>query len=326
MPPLPSGCFVPPGADALPLVLWRDMARLRAYLTPMKVLYHQVTKSAEESFRVLEFRGSNHPCSWHFHPEYQLGLFIEGAGHRIVGDDIAPLEAGEVSLLGPNLPHVWQFEEEGAAHAPQVHAIIVYFREDSLGAEFFRQPEAEAIRRLLNRAATGLMVRGEARRKVTALMREMPGLAGFQRVLHLLHILHLLADSRQVEPICSAGFMPDLPEQEGERLRRVCEMIQRRIAEPLNRDEIASAASLSPAAFSRYFKAHTGKTFQDFVAELRLGRACRLLAEAELNIGEVAQACGFTAASSFNRAFRRAKRVNPTQFRSRLQRMNGAHH
>lgn len=288
----------------------------------MKVLYHQVTKTAEESFRVLEFRGTNHPCSWHFHPEYQLGLFIKGAGHRIVGDDVSPLEEGEVSLLGPNLPHVWQFEDAAAAHAPEVHAIIVYFREDSLGADFFQQSEAAEIRRLLSGAATGLLVRGAALPRVTALMREMPELAGFQRVLHLLQILHLLADGRQTAPICSVGFMPRMPEQEGERLRRVCEIIQERIAEPLHRDEIATAANFSPAAFSRFFKAHTGKTFQEFVAELRLGRACRLLAEAELNISEVAQACGFSAVSSFNRAFRRAKRVNPTQFRSRMAHLN----
>ncbi|MCB1076538.1 MAG: AraC family ligand binding domain-containing protein [Verrucomicrobiae bacterium] len=241
----------------------------------MKVLYHQVAKTADESFRVLEVRGSNHPCSWHFHPEYQLGLFIGGAGHRIVGDDISPLEAGEVSLLGPNLPHVWQFEETAVPSAPEVHAIIVYFREDSLGSDFFAQPEAADIRRLLNRAATGLIVRGTTLDPVTRLIRELPGLRGFQRVLHLLQILHLLANSEAVDPICSPGFMRDLPTQEGERLRSVCKLIQQRISEPLCRYEIAAAANFSPAAFSRFFKAHTGKTFQEFVAELRLGRASR---------------------------------------------------
>ena len=124
----------------------------------MKVAYHQVTQPAEESFRVLEVHGTNHPCSWHFHPEYQLGLLLKGSGHRIVGDNIAPLQVGDISLLGPDLPHAWQFEQGAEARAPEVHAIIVYFREDSLGADFFARPEAAAVRRLLQRAAVGLDV------------------------------------------------------------------------------------------------------------------------------------------------------------------------
>lgn len=288
----------------------------------MKVVYHQVMQPAEESFRVLEVRGTNHPCSWHFHPEYQLGLLLKGSGHRIVGDSLAPLEVGDVSLLGPNLPHVWQFEREGAEYAPEVHAVIIYFREDSLGAGFFERPEAAEVKRLLSRSTVGLAAKGRAGREAAALMQTLAAHSGFLRVLDLLRILHLLANSEELVPICSAGFMPQLPDQEGERLRRVCSMIQERIGEPLHRDAIAAEAHLSPAAFSRFFKARTGKTFQDFVSELRIGRACRLLGEQEMNVTEIAFACGFGNVASFNRSFRRAKKMNPTAFRRKLRALN----
>ena len=286
----------------------------------MKVAYHQVVQPSDTSFRVLEVRGSNHPCSWHFHPEFQLGLLLSGSGHRIVGDDIAPIAAGDLSLLGPNLPHVWQFEKKRTAS--NVHAIIVYFREDSLGADFFQHPEASAIRRLLKRCSTGIAVKGRTRREVSNKMQELVKHSGFQRIIDLLDILHRLSVSEELLPICSAGFTAQLPDVEGERLQRVCAYIQDHIAEPIKRDDAAATANLSPGAFSRFFKARTGKTFHEFVNELRVGRACRLLSEHEMNVTEVAFACGFSNVASFNRTFRREKNQSPTAFRRHLQTLN----
>lgn len=288
----------------------------------MKVTYHQVMQTAQESFRLLELRGPNYNCTWHFHPEYQIGLVLKGSGHRIVGDNISPLEPGDLALLGPNLPHAWQFEDPPPGRARELHGIIIYFKEDSLGEDFFKRPEAERVRRVLNRAAVGLQVLGKTRRQAAALIQAMPAHEGFQRLLDLLQLLHLLATSEELVPICSLGFMPNLPDHEGERLRKVCGLIQQRLAEPIHRDEIARLAHFSPGAFSRFFKLRTGKTFHDFVTELRIGRACRLLSEHEMNITEVALACGFGNVASFNRSFRRAKKVNPTDFRKKLQALN----
>jgi AraC-like DNA-binding protein len=270
---------------------------------------------------VMELRGPHYHCTWHFHPEYQLGIVLQGAGHRIVGDNIAPLEAGDISLLGPNLPHAWQFENDSRAPR-ELHAVIVYFKEDALGPEFFRRPEAQRIQRLLQRSSTGLQILGRTRREVARLLEALPRLEGFARVLSLLQMLHLLAQSEEVVPICSAGFMPRGPDRDGERLRRICDLIQQRLAEPLHRDEIAKQAHFSPSAFSRFFKARTGKTFHDFVTELRVGRACRLLGEQELSVTEIAFACGFTSIASFNRSFRRAKNAAPTAYRRHLLALN----
>ncbi|MDP3072892.1 MAG: AraC family transcriptional regulator [Opitutaceae bacterium] len=287
----------------------------------MKMTYHQIPPSSEESFNVLELRGPHYHCTWHFHPEYQLGIVLKGAGHRIVGDSIAPLEVGDVSLLGPNLPHAWQFES-ATRPGQELHAIVVYFKENSLGAEFFARPEAQRILRLLKHSSVGLQVLGRTRRVVTPLLESIPRAEGFQRVITLLQILHCLAKSEEVVPICSPGFMPKGPDRDGERLRKICELIQERLAEPLHRDEVAKQAHFSPAAFSRFFKKRTGKTFHDFVAELRVGRACRLLSEQELNVTEIAYACGFSNIASFNRSFRRAKQAAPTEYRKKLLAMN----
>lgn len=284
----------------------------------MKVVYHQVAPTAHESFRVLEMRGSNAGCSWHFHPEYQIGLMLSGAGHRIVGDNLSPLDPGDLSLLGPNLPHVWPFDDEGHLASPEVHAIVVYFTEGVFGEGFLEMPESRGIKRLLERSKSGLAVSGTTRRLAAKLVQEMAGHQGMQRVIDLVQLLHLLSGSDELAPICSAGFMPELPDVDGERLRRVTEHVQQHLAEPILRDEMAALASLSPAAFSRFFKSRTGKTFQDFVTELRIGYACRLLAGEEHNVTEVALMSGFGSVASFNRAFRRLKGASPSGYRKRM--------
>ncbi len=284
--------------------------------------YHQVLPSASASFQFEEIRREQYGCSWHFHPEYQLGLVLQSAGYRIVGDNITPLRAGDFSFLGQNIPHLWRNDEAHSRSKLGVHALVVHFREDFLGPEFMKQPEMREIARFLAHSSTGLTVTGRTRDRAAELLKELAEQQGFKRLMSMLQILHVLAEAPQsdLEPIASSGFTTSsAPTQsESERVTRVCRYIHDNLEEPLSRDHAASLAHLSPSAFSRYFKRHTGKNFHDFVSELRVGRACRLLSEGELNVTETAYACGFSNLASFNRCFRRMKRSCPTEYRRRL--------
>lgn len=284
--------------------------------------FHRVLPSVTSSFQFEEIQRDQYGCSWHFHPEYQLGLVLRSAGYRIVGDNITPLKAGDFTFLGPNLPHLWNNDEEHSRSRRGVHGYVVHFREDFLGAEFLRQPEMRDIARLLHRSIPGLRVTGGTRQRAAEMLQALGEHDGFKRILDLLAILQLLAEapSEDLHPIASAGFAanPAPAPGESERVNRICRYVHDHLGEPLCRDEAAALIHLSPSAFSRYFKRHTGKNFHDFVAELRVGRACRLLSEGELNVTEIAYASGFANLASFNRCFRRLKKANPTEFRRRL--------
>src|SRR5262249_283933 len=138
---------------------------------------------------------------------------------------------------------------------------------------------------------------------------------GFDRVLDLLSLLNLLAGSTELTTLCSSGFEPLAAEPELERLRRVREYIEGHFGAALDRDTLARIAHLSLSSFSRFFKAHTGKTFWEFVNEVRVGHACRLLLEGDDNLTEIALLCGFVDGTSFDRSFRRTKSMSPRQFR-----------
>jgi AraC-like DNA-binding protein len=282
----------------------------------MKPIYERLTRSPDEGFSLKEIWGAECSCPWHFHTEYELILAIKTHGYRIVGDTVTSLDAGDLVLLGPNLPHVYQ-HEDGPAGMATAHCILVQFEERSWNS-LLELPAMSAIRGLMDRAKLGLQFAGRQRARVATLLADMVGLRGVRRITAFLEILDTLARCRSVRPIASPGFAPVLEHYAEERVNRVWEYINQRLDGVINVPEVARLVHMSEGAFSRFFRAHMGKSFPSLVNELRIGRACRLLTETERPVTEIALACGYRNLSNFNRQFLRLKKITPRSFRRRL--------
>jgi AraC-like DNA-binding protein len=284
----------------------------------MKPIFQRLTTESEDGFAFKTIRSSSFDCPWHVHPEYELILVIQGHGYRIVGDNISRLSAGDLVLVGPGLPHIWQ-DEPGARGRGSVYFRLVQFEDAFLGDGLLRLPSMEPVRRLLHRAGRGLHIVGKTHGKVTALMNQMADLRGMERVLLFLQILVALAGSEDCEPIASSGFAAETSLYDQERMDRVFQFLNGHLAQTVRLAEAARIVHLSEGAFSRFFRTHTGKTFPEFVNELRIGRACSLLMEDNLNITQVAYQSGFINLSNFNRQFLRLKGLSPRAFRQKFQ-------
>ncbi len=272
-----------------------------------------------ESFHCEVVRGRGYGAQWHFHPEHQLTLVLRSRGHRVVGDSIAPLAAGDLVLVGGNVPHVWHQDSSDARGSREaVHAIVVRFRDDFLGDDFLHKPEMQPLRELLRRAQRGLHVRGRTRQAVARRLQELAQASGLQRIIQLLAVLDELAHSKELRPLASANFMPELHAGDQDRMSRVLRHIQAHLMEDISRDEVAARASLSAGAFSRFFKTRTGKTLPQYVNELRIGRACSRLAETDDKISDIALDCGFDNLSGFNRQFQRITGMTPRAYRGKF--------
>jgi AraC-like DNA-binding protein len=284
----------------------------------MKPVFEQTPRRQWESFHCEVVRGPGYGAAWHFHPEYQLTLVLKSAGYRLVGDNITPLRPGDLVLVGANLPHVWQQDPEGGRGA--VHAIVVRFLENFAGRDLWEIPEAAPVKRLLKRAARGLAVKGRTREAVAGRLLRLVEMKGLGRVSELLGILETLAHSRELTPIASAGFVPSLTREDQSRMERVIAHIQAHLTGEIDRAGAARAAHLSEGAFSRFFKLRTGKTLPEYVNELRVGRACRLLADEQRKITDIALDCGFRNLANFNRRFQEITRMTPSAYRRQLAR------
>ncbi len=285
----------------------------------MKPVFEKVPRRDWESFHCELIQGSDYGTRWHFHPEFQLTLAVRSSGHRVVGDNIAPLTDGDMVLLGSNLPHVWHQDEDKGG----VDAIVVRFEENFLGREFLDRPEMEGVRRLLRRAARGLEVRGQTRREVAQRLRHLAGASGLTRVVDLLAILDLLARAKDLRALASASYEPTLHATDQGRMERVCDFIHEHLTEDIDRAQLAKLAHLSEGAFSRFFRSRTGKTVPEYINEVRIGRACRLIAEDQHNITDIALDCGYRNLANFNRRFREVVGRTPREYRAQMRTFGG---
>jgi len=283
----------------------------------MKPIYEKLTQFPDEGFLFKEIRGGDCTCAWHVHPEYELILAVESAGHRIVGDNVSPLEPGDLVLIGPNLPHIYQHDSAPGGTVVEPRTLLIQF-EEQYWSGVLQLPVLAPIRGLLQRAAVGLHFRGPARDRVAALMARMTAMSGARRIGAFLQVLEMLARCRAAQPLSSPGFAPNFSPSDEQRVNRVWQFINERLESELSVTEVARLIHMSEGAFSRFFRAHLGKSFPALVNDLRIGRACRLLAETEMNVTEIALACGYHNLSNFNRQFLRLKGTTPRAFRQHV--------
>ena len=290
----------------------------------MKASLFRVTPTEQASFRCVRVHEKKLGVPWHFHPEYQLTLVMAGSGQRIVGDSIAPVVPGDLTLLGSNVPHAWDVDHVIAKHAGggakrqrnRVDAVVVQFRAEFLGTEFWGVPETASVVRLLSTASRGLEFSAKARQRVAPDIAKLLKLKGLQRLLGLVAVLDKLARDGRGMPICSADYVPDLDADDRDRLLPVVRAIHEHLSKPLRRGQLASLAGISERTFSRYFRQKMGMTLPQFVNELRVGRARRLLVESELAVTQIAAECGFRNLSNFNSQFREIAGVTPMKYRT----------
>ncbi|MEM1059716.1 MAG: AraC family transcriptional regulator [Verrucomicrobiota bacterium] len=275
----------------------------------MKVQLELVPRPPSSSILCLSRRARVFDCPFHYHPEVELTLIQSGRGTRIVGDRVENFGAGDLCLLGSNLRHIYFSHRPGKAHAE-----IIQFLPETFGG-LLAAPEMAGLARLLRRAGRGLCFPASVAREFDRLMPACREAKGPERMLCLLEMLTRLASRRDGRVLASPGFeQGDLPPTHA-RIDAVCRHILRRHAEPLPLAETARRAGYSPSAFSRWFRRMTGQNYSQFLESVRLGQACRRLAESDLSVAEICYASGFRNLSNFNRRFRAVHGRSPRQYR-----------
>jgi AraC-like DNA-binding protein len=274
-----------------------------------------------KAFVIQELIAPYFDVNWHFHSEYQLFVVLKGRGTRFVGDQTSIFKEGDMVLTGPNLPHLWK--NDAAYHDPsqrlETHGIVIYFPDHFLNNSVFELEEMEAIAKLLQRSSRGIEVQGTTQVEVRKMMVQLLELKGTSRLLHLLQILDRLAGSSECVAITDAAYINTNKESEKDRMGQVYEYVMQHFASKITLQEVAQLSNLSVSAFSRYFKSRVNKPFSDFLTEVRISHACKLLHESDQNISEIAFSCGFYTLSNFNKLFRERLHKSPKEYRKEFQ-------
>lgn len=273
------------------------------------------------SLTIQELKESHFDPNWHFHPHYQLFTVLEGTGTRLIGDSIRHFEPGDTVFLGPDVPHLWRNDNEyfKKDSGLETHGIVLYFQEDFLGNEFLNKPEMKAIQQLLLESKRGFVYAGNTREVIRKALSALMNIEGFERILRTLELLNLLAHSADSQPITSFNYVNTYKVSETERMQKVNNYVLQHFKNEIRLGEAASLAGMSEAAFCRYFKTRSNKTFTDFVSEIRIGHACKLLIETTYTISQIAYESGFDTLSNFNRNFKKTTGQTPRDYRAAYQ-------
>ncbi len=287
----------------------------------MQPWYETVAIPPDRSWLLFDRRLPGFPFNWHYHPEFELTLTVNSSGMRFVGDHVERYGDGDLVLLGPNLPHAWQSEAlvaEGGVH----RAIVCWFtREWSEGLTGL-VPEFAPVARLLAEAGHGLAFDPDAVARLRPRMLALSGLAPARQVLELQAILLDLAAAER-RPLASGEVsVGELPRDRA-RMQRVLSWLHAHYDRPLRLDPLRRVAHLTDSQLQRVFKRSTRMSISQYVAQLRVGRACQMLLQTDKPMSHIAAECGFSDAAHFARQFRALKGLPPTRYRENFKRPGG---
>lgn len=254
----------------------------------------------------------------HRHKEYELNFLANCKGaRRVVGDSVEETGDYDLALLGNGIEHGWEQHE---CTNDKIREITIQFSTDLLGESFLAKNQLSSIRKMLERSANGIVFSAESIMKVYKRLDELTKSdSGFKGMIDLLMILHELAEEGDYRVLSTSAFASTQPACDSRRVRKVQEHINKNYKEEIRLQDLADLVGMTPTAFSRFFKLRTGKSISDYVIDVRLGHATRMLVDSTTSIAEICYDCGFNNISNFNRIFKKKKGNSPKVFREIYQ-------
>lgn len=286
-------------------------------------IHNEASFGTDSSFSVMK-----RPCvelvfPYHMHPNYQLNYVIEGKGKRIVGDHSGDYESGDLVLLGPNLPHYWTYDSNFQEEYGSGEAVIIHFDKDFAGSDFISKPELNPINNMLEQAHRGILYKSSQMPDVIEKIKALPEFDPLKRLIYLIHILFELSTTKHKILLAGVAYekieLPDVVI----KINRIINFIKKHFhEEDLNQSKLADMAGLSNSSFSRYFRRQTGKNYIDFLKDIRLSHAYKLLNESDLSVSQIAANCGYMNLSNFNKHFKNKYKHTPKTFLGKRAVMN----
>lgn len=276
-----------------------------------------ISSSSPLRARFYDYQHFTYP--WHFHSEYEIIYISESTGTQFVGNSIESYRAGDVLLIGSNLPHYLKSDEiYHSANAPsKVRGTIIQFEKEFMQHAVNFYPQFMRIKKLLEESRMGVFFSAGCSQKLIELLNLIPVEKGMNQITSFLQLLKVMSEIKQRKTISKPDFEYNT-EHNASRVDKVISFINKNYTRQITLDEIASFASMNATAFCRFFKKETGKTFTKYIFDMRIGYACKLLLMNEMSISQIGVVCGFETISHFNKTFRKVSGYSPTEYRKMM--------
>jgi len=281
----------------------------------MKPELLKISNQSTSSFSIRQDMVPNINSRWHYHPEIELIYFHKGSGMQFVGDSIKRFERDSIVLIGANLPHYWKYDDEPVSSDESSYSTVIHFFEDFWSTTFLNLPENKIIKHTLEKAGRGIQISAKNEPQIGQLIEQMAVAEGPARIIFLMEVLALIGSISNTMLLSSIGFTYNFEEADKHRINLIYDYSFAHFKDKILLENIAEIANLTPNSFCRYFKAKTRKTYLQFVSEIRVGHACKLLIEDEMSIKQICYESGFSNFSSFHSTFKSITGKTPLSYK-----------
>nr|MBP7473344.1 helix-turn-helix domain-containing protein [Prevotella sp.] len=251
----------------------------------------------------------------HSHEVYELNFVERAKGvKRIVGDSSEVIGDYDLVLItSPDLEHVWEQHE---CTSDDIREVTIQFDFNMTNENIFGRNPFMSMRKMMTEAKKGLCFPLSAIMKVYTQLDSLSQVKdGFYAVMQFMTILYELSKCDGARTLASSSFAKIVVEDDSRRILKVKNYISKNYMDEIRLSTLADMAGMSPSAFSRFFKLHTGRNLSEYIIDIRLGYASRMLVDTARSISEISFDCGFNNLSNFNRIFKKKKECSPSEFR-----------
>lgn len=282
-----------------------------------KIINEQLSISKLSPLRARFYDYKHFTYPWHFHSEYEIIYFKEGTGTRFVGNSIERFADGDMLLIGSNLPHYMKSDEPYyTEESPlRVKGSIIQFEKDFMQHSINHYPHFIKIKNLLEESRQGLYFPAGCSSQISRLLNTIPLETGIDQITSFLQLLKEMSEVKNRQIISTADLTPDVTGYDVSRIDKILSYLNKNYTRHIDLEEISSFAAMNPTAFCRFFKSKTGKSFKNYILDMRIGYACKLLLTDHINIAQISTECGFETTSYFNKAFKEHTGYTPSQYK-----------
>lgn len=287
----------------------------------MKPFKEVINYPVDNSF-LIKFDDFPHfTVPWHFHNDYEIVFIIKSFGKKFVGDSVEEFTPGDLSVYGSKLPHFYINDLSYYRGDPnlRVNAIVLQFPPGYFPQQQLQRPEFGSVKKLLNSASSGLFFSPEQAGNGGKILQEMLMTSGMERHLLFVKLIDYLGSSKS-RIISKPDYTKSIDDPGEPRMAKIYKFTTIHYNKKITIKEVASVAGMNSTAFCRYFRQKTGKTFAQFVNELRISNACRFLRHGNQIIAQISDEAGFNNLSNFNRQFKRFIGKSPSEYRELFRR------
>jgi AraC-like DNA-binding protein len=284
----------------------------------MKPLFTNIGKTPQQSLITLKRDVPYFDTPFHFHPECELVYIVSGTGKRIIGDSIEVFGPGDMVFLGPNIPHVWYSDSSFYKKDSNLHSIafVLYFSKEIFGDKFYQLEETRELKELFKKAERGLKIKGAVQKYIAQLLEKMNNSTGLKKIVYLLDILELLTGSQKTEALASISYKNSYDTRDNHKIDEVFLYLNKNFMRDISMPEVAGLCHMTPQSFCRFFKNRTKSTFVDFLNDMRISHARKLLIESdEQTIAEIAYLCGYKNLTKINKLFKNKTKLTPGDYK-----------